>query len=127
MTSLFYAQAVLAQRGGWFLFLPPYSPDLNPIEMAFAKLICDASAPAPSALSLEGCRRHLRSLRTGRMLELPQSRRICVELNARCSNPFACSRAVKAINTVLSQKISAPAWTRQYTRGAESFAKLQSL
>ncbi len=24
--------------GTWFLFLPPYSPDLNPIEMAFAKL-----------------------------------------------------------------------------------------
>lgn len=23
-------------RGAWFLFLPPYSPDLNPIEMAFA-------------------------------------------------------------------------------------------
>ncbi|RXV58668.1 hypothetical protein C6W92_16475 [Roseovarius sp. A46] len=23
--------------GAWFLFLPPYSPDLNPIEMAFAK------------------------------------------------------------------------------------------
>jgi transposase len=22
--------------GAWFLFLPPYSPDLNPIEMAFA-------------------------------------------------------------------------------------------
>jgi transposase len=21
--------------GAWFLFLPPYSPDLNPIEMAF--------------------------------------------------------------------------------------------
>jgi transposase len=21
----------------WFLFLPPYSPDLNPIEMAFSK------------------------------------------------------------------------------------------
>jgi len=32
------AQAVLKQRGAWFLFLPPYSPDLNPIEMAFAKL-----------------------------------------------------------------------------------------
>ncbi|MGE4322676.1 MAG: transposase, partial [Sphingobium sp.] len=26
------------ERGAWFLFLPPYSPDLNPIEMAFAKL-----------------------------------------------------------------------------------------
>ena len=24
--------------GAWFLFLPAYSPDLNPIEMAFAKL-----------------------------------------------------------------------------------------
>ena len=24
--------------GAWFLFLPPYGPDLNPIEMAFAKL-----------------------------------------------------------------------------------------
>ena len=32
------AEAVLKQCGAWFLFLPPYSPDLNPIEMAFAKL-----------------------------------------------------------------------------------------
>lgn len=28
----------LKRRGAWFLFLPPYSPDLNPIEKAFAKL-----------------------------------------------------------------------------------------
>ena len=32
------AKAALRQRGAWFLFLPQYSPDLNPIEMAFAKL-----------------------------------------------------------------------------------------
>jgi transposase len=32
------AAQALAQRGAWFLFLPKYSPDLNPIEMAFAKL-----------------------------------------------------------------------------------------
>lgn len=34
------AAAVKALRGAgcWFLFLPPYSPDLNPIEMAFSKL-----------------------------------------------------------------------------------------
>ena len=32
------AAQVLKQRGAWFLFLPPYSPDLNPIEMAFSKL-----------------------------------------------------------------------------------------
>ena len=32
------AAAALHQRGAWFLFLPKYSPDLNPIEKAFAKL-----------------------------------------------------------------------------------------
>lgn len=32
------AAEVLRERGAWFLFLPAYSPDLNPIEMAFAKL-----------------------------------------------------------------------------------------
>lgn len=32
------AAAILKERGAWFLFTPPYSPDLNPIEMAFAKL-----------------------------------------------------------------------------------------
>jgi len=30
--------ASLKDRHCWFLFLPPYSPDLNPIEMAFPKL-----------------------------------------------------------------------------------------
>jgi len=30
--------AVQKDIGAWFLFLPPYSPDLNPLEMAFAKL-----------------------------------------------------------------------------------------
>ena len=32
------AAEALAERGAWFLFLPKYSPDLNPIEMVFAKL-----------------------------------------------------------------------------------------
>jgi transposase len=32
------ARQILKERGAWFLFLPPYSPDLNPIEMAFSKL-----------------------------------------------------------------------------------------
>jgi transposase len=32
------AAQALKQRGAWFLFLPKYSPDLNPIEMVFAKL-----------------------------------------------------------------------------------------
>lgn len=32
------AARALLRRKSWFLFLPPYSPDLNPIEQAFAKL-----------------------------------------------------------------------------------------
>ena len=32
------AAQALKDAGCWFLYLPPYSPDLNPIEMAFSKL-----------------------------------------------------------------------------------------
>lgn len=32
------AEAAIRARGAWMLFLPQYSPDLNPIEMAFSKL-----------------------------------------------------------------------------------------
>jgi len=28
------AAKILQERGAWFLFLPAYSPDLNPIEIA---------------------------------------------------------------------------------------------
>jgi transposase len=31
------AEKAIRAKGAWILFLPPYSPDLNPIEMAFAK------------------------------------------------------------------------------------------
>ena len=31
------AQAFLKAQGNWLVFLPPYSPDLNPNEMAFSK------------------------------------------------------------------------------------------
>ena len=32
------AAAALKAHGCWLLYLPPYSPDLNPIEQAFSKL-----------------------------------------------------------------------------------------
>lgn len=32
------AAEALRAHGCWFLYLPPYSPDLNPIEQAFSKL-----------------------------------------------------------------------------------------
>ena len=31
-------RAVIAKAGAQFFLLPPYSPEMNPIEMAFAKL-----------------------------------------------------------------------------------------
>lgn len=31
------AEKALRKRGAWLLFLPPYSPDFNPIELAFSK------------------------------------------------------------------------------------------
>ncbi len=30
------AKAVLAANGAWFLFVPPYAPDLNPVEWALS-------------------------------------------------------------------------------------------
>jgi len=32
------AEQAIRAKGAWLLFLPSYSPDLNPIEMAFSKL-----------------------------------------------------------------------------------------
>ena len=32
------ADSILRARGAWLLFLPLYSPERNPIEMAFSKL-----------------------------------------------------------------------------------------
>ena len=32
------AEELVRAKGAWLLFLPPYSPGLNPIEMAFSKL-----------------------------------------------------------------------------------------
>ena len=32
------ADAAIRERGAWLLFLPPYSPDMNPIELASAKI-----------------------------------------------------------------------------------------
>jgi len=31
-------EEIIKKRGAWVLFLPPYSPDLNPIELAVSKL-----------------------------------------------------------------------------------------
>jgi transposase len=40
------AEDMIRATGAWLLFLPPYSPDLNPIEMAFSKLKAHLKATA---------------------------------------------------------------------------------
>ena len=40
------AEDALAERGAGFLYLPKYSPDPNPIEMAFSKLKAHLRAAA---------------------------------------------------------------------------------
>lgn len=44
------AEALIRAAGAWLLFLPPYSPDLNPIEMAFAKLKANLRATAARSI-----------------------------------------------------------------------------
>ncbi|WP_408871252.1 transposase, partial [Gluconobacter kondonii] len=66
------AQKAIEQAGAELMFLPPYSPDFNPIEMAFSKLKallrakaertvsalagCRGSKPLPPSTEPEGCR-----------------------------------------------------------------------
>ena len=68
----------IAAAGGWILYMPPYSPDFNPIEQLFAKL---------KALAAQGRRPHQRGtlvhhrppprhLRLGRMHQLSPSLRL---------------------------------------------------
>ena len=45
------AAEILKDVGAWFLFLPPYSPDLNPIEMAFSKIKAHLRAAAARTFS----------------------------------------------------------------------------
>ncbi len=41
------AEKAVRKRGAWLLFLPPYSPDMNPIELAFSKLKSHLKRIAP--------------------------------------------------------------------------------
>src|ERR1700675_416123 len=78
------AEKSIKARGAWILFLPPYSPDLNPIEMAFSKLKAHPDHRCP----LAGDRAHLRSLRACRMPKLLHRRRIWIQLSVRRSSQF---------------------------------------
>ncbi len=44
------AEQAIRARGAWLLFLPPYSPDFNPIELAFSKLKAHLRRLAPRSV-----------------------------------------------------------------------------
>ena len=70
------AKAAIKERGAWLLFLPPYSPDLNPIELAFSKLKAHLKRLAPRTVdSVWKC--------AGKILELFSKQ--------ECANFFAAS------------------------------------
>ena len=50
--------------GAKLFFLPPYSPDLNPIEQVFAKLktlLCKAAARLPQCFTPAECANYIRN------------------------------------------------------------------
>ncbi len=73
--------------GASLLCLPPYSPDLNPIEQAFAKLkalLRQAAVRTREALWNDH-RPPARALQPGRVPQLHPQLRICVRLDRKCS------------------------------------------
>jgi len=78
--------------GARLLYLPPYSPDFNPIENAFAKLkaLLRRAAKAQRRRTLDGDRPTGRRLHASRMRQLLQSHWIRAGIERNCSNTMSC-------------------------------------
>jgi len=115
------AREIIRARGAHLLFLPPYSPDLNPIEQVFAKLkhlmraaeprtieetwrkagrLLDLSSAEKRSRSLPHYRGNLekgrkapRPLLRGGVCELSQKLRICFRIKTSCSSDPASAEA----------------------------------
>lgn len=79
---------LLRKAGIKLFFLPPYSPDLNPIEEMFSKLkrLLRKANERTAEATLAPHRRPARSLQPNRMRQLYQRRRICLNLNRKDSS-----------------------------------------
>src|SRR5271156_1640482 len=75
--------------GARLVFLPKYSPDLNPIEQVFAKFenLAAKGRGAKLRSHLRRLRRNPRPIPARRMRRIPQERRIRVDLKAGRSRP----------------------------------------
>ena len=82
------AETAIRARGAWILFLPPYSPDLNPIEMAFAKLKALLRAKAVRTIDRPLARhwRNLRLVLRRRMSKLLRRSRLRIQMKIRRSS-----------------------------------------
>ena len=85
------ARAAVRAKGAHLIFLPPYSPDLNPIEQVFAKLkhLMRKAQPPQRRGHLAKGRRDHRPLHPNRVRQLPAKRRIWFRLKESCSKPPA--------------------------------------
>ena len=74
--------------GAHLIFLPPYSPDLNPIEQVFAKLkhLMRKAARALRRSHLATGRSPPRRLQTRRVRQLSRQLRLCFRLKTSRSN-----------------------------------------
>jgi hypothetical protein len=82
-------RAAVEAAGASLLYLPPYSPDFNPVENAFfeAKNPVAQGGRANARQSLEQDRRHHPALLTSRMRKLLQSRRLRPRMSGKRSRP----------------------------------------
>ena len=90
------AEAAVRARGAWMLFLPQYSPDLNPIDpSARSGGILQAQGPPTQGCRAHlrcldrGSRQHLQPVQTSRMPKLLQSSRLWTRLTVGCSRRSA--------------------------------------
>jgi transposase len=97
--------------GARLLFLPPYSPDLNPIEQVFAKL--KTRLRKTEERTVDGLWRRLGGLLDAfpspRMRQLAPKRRICFDLNLnRSSIASARPSSKEARNSLMSENTLRP-------------------
>ena len=85
------AEQALHAKGAWFLFLPPCSPDLNPIETAFAKL--RALLRGMAIRTIDALWRAIgeicESLQSSRVPKLLRRRRLRIHMNVRRSSSLS--------------------------------------
>jgi len=83
---------IIENAGAKLLYLPPYSPDLNPIEMLFAKLKALLRKAKGRTIDLRPYRHRPRRVQSPGMRELSRTQRICFRLTGECAKSHGMAR-----------------------------------